>query len=278
MRKVAAVLVLGLLLAACSSEEVSPFAVVASSNGSVGVGEEQRVMFALIDPETDEFLASPDREATLTLRDENGSPIGTYPMEFIWTVPDVRGLYVAHPDIPEPATYQATIDAEGLATAGPVGFVAFDDSPLVQTGEAAPASDTRTTAEFPDLSVISSDPDPDPAMYELSVADAVANGRPTVIVFATPAFCTSATCGPLLDQVKTLRPGFPDVDFVHVEIYDDLQVESVDDLTTVDAVSEWGLPSEPWVFVVDDAGVVTSSFEGAASDDELRSAIEAATS
>ena len=31
-----------------------------------------------LDPETDEFLASPDREATVTIRDENGSPIDTY--------------------------------------------------------------------------------------------------------------------------------------------------------------------------------------------------------
>jgi hypothetical protein len=277
MRRPAAILALTLLLAACGSDEVTPFAVVASSNGSVGVGT-QRVMFALIDPETDEFLAGPDREATMTLRDENGSPLGTYPMEFVWTVPDVRGVYVARPEIPEAATYQATIEADGFGTAGPVGFVAYDDSPLVQAGEEAPASETRTSAEFPDLSVITSDPDPDPAMYQLSVAEAVSDGAPAVIVFATPAFCTSQACGPLLDQVKTLRPDYPGVDFVHVEIYQDLQVESVEDLTPVPAVSEWGLPSEPWVFVVDGSGTVTAAFEGAASEAELQAAIEAVAS
>ncbi len=277
MRRVAVAISIALAVAACGSDEVAPFAVVASSNGSIGVGE-QRVMFALVDPETDEFLASPDIAATMNLRDENGSPLGTYPMEFIWSVPDVRGLYVAHPDIPEAATYQATIDAEGFATAGPVGFVAFDDSPLVQPGDPAPASETRRAAEFPDLSVITSDPEPDPAMYQLSVAEAVSDGTPAVIVFATPAFCTSAACGPLLDQVKALRPGYPGIDFVHVEIYDDLQVEAVEDLTTVPAVTEWGLPSEPWVFVVDDAGNVTASFEGAASDAELQAAIAAVAS
>lgn len=277
MRRVVSIVLIALAVAACGSDEVTPFAVVASSNGSVGLGT-QRVMFALVDPETDEFLASPDIAATMTLRDENGSPLGTYPMEFIWTVPEVRGLYVAHPEIPEAATYQATIDAEGFATAGPVGFVAFDDSPLVQAGEPAPASETRTAAEFPDLSVITSDPEPDPAMYELSIAEAVSDGTPAVIVFATPAFCTSAACGPLLDQVKALRPEYPGIDFVHVEIYDDLQVESVEDLTTVPAITEWGLPSEPWVFVVDDSGNVTASFEGAASDVELQTAIAAVAS
>ncbi|HEX5694985.1 MAG TPA: hypothetical protein VFZ15_01275 [Acidimicrobiia bacterium] len=266
--------VFALLLAGCGSEELTPFALVASSNGSIGVGE-QRVMFALVDPETDEFLASPDRDATVNFADENGSPIASYPTEFIWTIPEVRGLYVARLEIPEAGTYQATIDAEGFATAGPVGVVAFEDPPLIQPGEQAPPSETRTSAEYPDLSVISSDPDPDPAMYELSVSDAVTDGTPAVIVFATPAFCVSQTCGPLLDQVKALRTDYAGVDFVHVEIYEDLQVDSPEELTTVAATGEWGLPSEPWVFVVDDTGQVTAAFEGAASDAELRAAIDA---
>jgi len=274
MKRSAILLGLLALLSACGSDEVEPFALVASSNGSIGLGE-QRVLFALVDPESDEFLASPDREATVTIRDENGSPLDTYPLEFIWTVPDVRGLYVAHVDIPEAATYQATIDAEGLATAGPAGFVAFDDPPVIEPGEEAPASETRTSAEFPDLSVISSDTDPDPAMYESSVATAVTSGAASVIVFATPAFCTSQACGPLLDQVKALRSDYPEVGFVHVEIYENLQAPTPEELTVVPATGEWGLPSEPWVFVVDDAGIVTSAFEGAASDDELTAAIDA---
>jgi len=276
-RLVSGLLGLMILLVACGSDEVEPFVVVASSNGSIGIGE-QRLLFALVDPETDEFLASADREATVTIRDENGSPLDTYPMEFIWTVTDARGLYVAHVDIPEAATYQATIDAEGMATAGPAGFVAFDDPPLIEPGEEAPASETRTSADFPDLSVISSDPEPDPAMYESSVASAVTSGAPSVIVFATPAFCASQTCGPLLDQVKALRPDYPGVEFVHVEIYEDLQVSSPEELTVVAATDEWGLPSEPWVFVVDSSGVVTSAFEGAASDEELTAAIDAVSS
>jgi hypothetical protein len=273
-RSMPAILALLVALGACGPGEVEPFAQVASSNGSIGLGE-QRMLFALIDPDTSEFLASPDRPATVTIRDENGSPLETYPMEFLWTIPDVRGLYVAHVDIPEAATYQATIDAEGLPTAGPAGFAAFDDPPLIEAGEEAPASETRTSADFPDLSVITSDPEPDPAMYESSIGDAVTSGSASVIVFATPAFCASRACGPLLDQVKALRPQYQDVEFVHVEIYEDLQVESVEELTAVPATGEWGLPSEPWVFVVDSAGVVSAAFEGAASDEELTAAIDA---
>jgi len=274
MRKaIPALLGLALLITACGSDEVEPFALVASSNGSIGIGE-QRVLFALIDTENDQFLAAPDRPATVTIRDENGAPLETYPLEFIWTTPDVRGLYVATVNLPEAATYQATIDAEGLATAGPIGLVAAEDPPLIEPGERAPASETRTSEEFADLSIITSDSEPDPAMYELTVAEAVTGGSPSVIVFATPAFCVSQACGPLLDQVKALRADYPEVGFVHVEIYEDLQVSSPDELTVVPATSEWGLPSEPWVFVIDADGVVSASFEGAASDAELTAAIE----
>ncbi len=41
-------------------------------------------------------------------------------------------------------------------------------------------------------------------------------------------------------------------------------------------VTEWGLVSEPWVFVVDASGKVTAKFEGAATADEVEAAARAA--
>lgn len=272
MRRLALMAVAMVILGACSSESVTPFGIVASSQ-PIGVGQ-QRVLVGLIDQDTGEYLASPDNPATVTLRNEDGSPIETYPTEFMWTAEDVRGLYVTRMEIPEAGTYQLTLDAEGFSTAGPMGLVAVDEPGVILAGDSAPASETRVAADYPDLSVISSDPEPDPAMYQVSVADAVTSGVPAVIVFATPGFCVSATCGPLLDQVKALRESYPNVDFIHVEIYEDLKVTDQSELTTVPAVTEWGLPSEPWVFVVDDAGIVTASFEGAALDSELISAFD----
>lgn len=263
-----------LALVSCSSEPVAitPLAVVASSAGSIGIGD-QRVLVALIDVATNEFLADEDRPATALLRDDDGTPLDTYELEFVWTVPEVRGVYAATMDIPSAGVYQLTVDAEGLNESGPTGFSATEDPIMVATGDPAPPSQTRTIAEFGDLSVISSDPDPDPVLYGLSVDQAVSNGTPAVIVFATPAFCSSQACGPMLDQVKELRSGYPGVDFVHVEVYDDLQVDSSEDLTFVDAVVEWGLPSEPWIYVVDDSGTVSAAFEGAVSNAELGAAI-----
>lgn len=273
MKKLTPLIGVVLIVAACGpGTAVTPFALVASSAGSIGTGT-QRVMFALVDRETDQFLAAPDRKARVTLRNQDGSPLDTYDTEFIWTTPDVRGLYVAYMDFPEAGTYQATIETEGMADAGPVGIVVSENPDVVQPGDEAPKSLTRTSAEYPDLAVISSDSDPDPLMYRLSIDQAVTDGTPAVIVFATPAWCVSQTCGPLLDQTKSLRADFPGVDFVHVEVYDNIQVDSFDQLVLVPAVEEWGLPSEPWVFVVDSDGIVSASFEGAASREEMSAAI-----
>ncbi len=263
-----------LLLAAACSSAPTPLAVIASHPASIGIGE-QRVLIALIDPATNEFMAAEDLAASATLRDEDGTPLETVDLEFVWTLPEVRGLYVANFEIPEAGVYQLSVAAEDLAETGPTGFQAVAEPVGIEVGDTAPASVTRTASDYPDLSVISSDPNPDPDLYRLSVAEAVGNQRPSVVIFATPAFCESQACGPMLDQVKELRGAYPGIDFVHVEVYEDLQVQSREELTVVDAVTEWGLPSEPWVFVVDSEGLVTAAFEGAVNNQELLDAFDA---
>ena len=226
-------------------------------------------MLALIELETGEFEASPFLDASVTVRDENGAPLETLDAEFLWLIPNVRGLYVIYPEFPEAGLYQLTVDV-GASELGPFGITVVADPPVINRGEMAPLSDTRTSADH-EINAISSDPEPDPSFYELSIREAVESG-PTVIVFATPRWCQTSTCGPLLEQVKELSSAFPNLNFVHVEVYEDIQVASATDLVAVPAVEEWGLPSEPWVFVVNADGVVVASFEGAASGEELVSA------
>jgi hypothetical protein len=258
--------------AACSSG-VTPVAFVASSPASIGIGE-QRILFAMVDPNTNAFLASEDAAATALLRDEDGTPLGTYDLEFVWTVPGERGIYAGYFDIPAPGVYQVSVEQVGLDESGPTGFVAVDNPPMVGAGEPALLSETRIGTDFDDLSLITSDPEPDPEMYSITVAEAVSNGRPSVLVFATPGFCKTQTCGPMLDQVKDLRPDYPAIDFVHVEVYEDLQVDRNEDLVFVEAFLDWQLPSEPWVYIVDGEGTVVATFEGAASDDELTAVLD----
>ena len=104
------------------------------------------------------------------------------------------------------------------------------------------------------------------------------SGRPSVIVFTTPAFCTSGTCGPVLDVAKPPIDVYSGGNWVHVEMYENLHASGPDDLELTRAVVKWGLPNEPWTFVVDGAGIVTHRFEGVLDDAELVVAPDRVTS
>lgn len=257
------------VVAACAGA-VQPFALVASSPGSLEVGE-QRILLGLVDPESQEFLADPDVEATATFTGPEGAEVEA-PLSFLWAIPDQRGLYRARVEFPQAGSWSVTVSADGYETTEPTPFPVGEDSTMPQVGDEGPAVATRTGADH-DLADITTDPEPDPDLYRLSLDEALADDRPTVVVFATPAFCSSQTCGPMLDEVKAMTADHPGVDFLHIEIYENLDADSFEDLEPVEAVEEWGLPSEPWVFVTDSDGVVTARFEGAMDPQELREAL-----
>lgn len=106
-------------------------------------------------------------------------------------------------------------------------------------------------------------------LLEHDLAD-VLGKQPVVITFATPLLCQSRVCGPVVDVVEQVKARAPkDVAFIHQEIYRDNRV----DRGTTAQVSAWRLPSEPWTFVIDRSGRVTTRFEGAFSPGELQRAV-----
>lgn len=238
-------------------------------NRDVGTGPE-RILVAVSGPDGSR-LASPDVEVALRVFPE-GDPesvveVGT---RFMWAIPDVSGMYGAVVTLDRPGVWSAQVVPSGADPLQPVSFVVAADTLTPAVGEAAPRSDTLTAGDAP-LEAITTDPDPDPRFYELSIADALDTGRPTVIVFATPRFCTSAVCGPTLEILRGMAPRYPDVNWVHVEVYTNL--DDPENLEIVPAVTEWGLPTEPWVFVVDGSGIVRGRFEGVISEAELAALI-----
>jgi hypothetical protein len=90
-------------------------------------------------------------------------------------------------------------------------------------------------------------------------------------VFATPEFCTSRTCGPVVDVVDAVRKRFvgSGVRFIHVEIYRDNEPTKGFNRW----VREWHLPTEPWVFLVGRDGRIKDKFEGSVSTHELTAAV-----
>jgi len=242
-----------------------------------------RILFLFLDSQGQD-VSAPDRTAKVAFYDlarDPGTPVATVGGMFIWTIQDVRGMYIADVTLPEAGTWGAefTTEAPGSpAETVRLTFEVHDDSPWVAVGERAPASKSPTLADVGgDISRISTDKAPDPAFYQTSVADALAAHKPFVLIFATPKFCTTAQCGPTLDRFKPVAAANPDVTFINVEPY---QLQSVDgqlealldangQLQATPTANEWGLYFEPWMFAVDRDGVVRGSYEVAMSDQEV---------
>lgn len=270
-------------------------------NQEFGVGENHLVMTVL--DQANNPIAAPDRQATVSLAPAGGQAGTAQAMTFEWGITGSVGFYILDVQLPSPGTWQATLTlgaatgpsapaapggsaaSPGSAAGGPTSAtVSFDvkaRTSAVAIGQPAPSVKTPTAADVGgDLKEISTDPNPDPHFYQVSEDAALAAHKPFVLVFATPAFCQSATCGPALDHVKSLFPLYPGVAFIHVEPYQmtfaDGRLQPTGGQLTSNAITNaWGILSEPWVYVVDGSGTVRASFPSVFSDAEFKAAIDA---
>ena len=144
------------------------------------------------------------------------------------------------------------------------------ESAVPDVGDPAPVVHTPTAEDVGgDMTKIDTRQPPS-TMHEHDFADVVGE-QPVVLLFATPALCTSRVCGPVVDiaeQVKSERS--EDAAFIHMEIYN----ENSFDEGLREQVRAFNLRSEPWLFVIDSEGKVSTEIEGAFSERELNEALD----
>lgn len=179
------------------------------------------------------------------------------------------GVYVAHADFDKAGNWgvEATVNRSGRAPESKrLGFVVLADDPSPGIGDHAPLTKNPTLKDVNgDRTKISSATEDDSILHQISIADAVTNGKPTVILFATPRFCTSRTCGPSHQVVLSLARNYADrVNFIHVEVYKNFET-----FEPADAMREWNLQTEPWLFFVDKNGIIVDKYEGGITSREI---------
>jgi hypothetical protein len=178
-------------------------------------GSEQRMVVSLVDSSgvtpTD---APPSIEVTITDKDgkavgkpvtalaqSDGVPVPYYPVRFTFDAP---GTY-------KMATAQGAAQAFKVAPAGSM--------PFVQPGAKLKGVNSPTVTNARGVDPICTRSKGICALHELDLVDAMAASKPTALLISTPKFCQIGVCGPVLELFLEQRAAFPDVQFIHAEVY-----------------------------------------------------------
>ena len=195
---------------------------------------------------------------------------------------DQRGVYIAQVPFDRPGYWgvEATLDLDGSQTIRK-GFKVLPSHQVPAVGDAAPASQSLTVSTAGaapatiDSRASDTTPVPDPELHQVSVAQALAEKRPIVLVISTPTYCESQFCGPITDTVAELAKTYGNrARFIHIEVWKDYKAEQLND-----AAREWIARgediNEPWVFVIGADGKITLRSDNVASRTEIEPALQA---
>jgi len=184
----------------------------------------------------------------------------------------VGRIYVVQLRIPRPGRYWLVAEPVGAKVQALGTLEVKRRSDSLAVGAKAPASATPTLASAHGaVSTLTTRVPPDRALLRYSIAGSLAAHRPFVVTFATPRYCTSRTCGPVVDVVEHVRRQFAarGVRFIHVEVF----TRNRPSLGYNRWMRQWGLRSEPWTFLVGRDGRIKAKFEGSVSAQELAAAV-----
>ena len=216
----------------------------------------------------------------------NGPAIGPFParIEDLTTKPAFRAKTTADDPSAAQVAYVADIP---LNKPGPWAFAALikngssfqyslmptpkpvGDYPMPQVGQAAPAINTLTAGQVSNISQIDTRVPPDD-MHSDDFANVVGK-KPVVLLFATPALCQSRVCGPVTDEAEQVKQEFGDrVAFIHQEIYNNNNIND----GPRPQMRAFHLDTEPWAYVIDKSGNVSTVLQGPFSVQELEAAVQ----
>jgi hypothetical protein len=184
----------------------------------------------------------------------------------------VSEIYVARFRLAQPGTYTILAQPDGAAIQGIANLKVATRPQAPAVGDRAVPSRTPTLASaHGDAALVTTASPPDRSLLRYSVAESLAAHSPFVLLFATPKYCQSRTCGPVVDVARAVqkRLAGTGVRFIHVEIYQDNNPAQGYNRW----FKEWRLPSEPFVFLVGRDGRIKGRFEGSVSVGELSAAV-----
>jgi hypothetical protein len=275
-----------LVVAACSSDKAAPPSTSSSTrpawnlvgffaSDALAAGTLVRLPFGLAGADGGFPSTLPVDALTFTVRDTAGNPVALpvtvpahadglprpyFPLEV--TIP-TAGIYTVHTDVQDTAV-EATVQI------GTGGTVPHAGQPMIPF-------DTPTASDPRGVQLLCTH-DPVCPLHDVTLTEALAEQRPVAFLIATPKYCQVAVCGPVLDHLLAVRDEFPQVRFLHSEVYpsDAAAQPGAEQLDPV--VQAYGLTYEPALFLAGADGTVRIRLDAIYDKSELRRALQALVS
>ncbi len=186
----------------------------------------------------------------------------------------IAAIYAAQIPLEKPgkAAILAVVNVGGQQFGAATGITVRKEDPVVSVGESAPDVETDTIASLGGNEELACTREPIDDMHDVSL-DEVLGTKPVALLMATPQLCQSRVCGPVVDIAVQLKQEYGDeVAFIHQEVYE----ENDPSKPLREPLQAFGLPTEPWLFTIDESGKVAARLEGSFGIEGFREAIEAA--
>ena len=245
----------------------------------------QRVAFLLTSPH--ELVTAPEATISTVYLEDEAAGSETKQAKFSLWPYGVRGSYSTQLSFDRSGEWRLDITVpreDGTVGEAHIRLDVQEEVGVADVGALPPFTRNKTIWNVEGLDELSSAATPDPELYTITILEAVASGKPTVVVFSTPAFCVSPTCGPQMDVLRELKDRYHDeANFIHVELYDNPH-EVLGDLARArysPLVSSWGFAAvsewtnESWTYVLGRDGRIAVRFQAFVPKEELEQALEA---
>tara|TARA_Y100000590_G_scaffold461899_1_gene624600 strand:+ start:17450 stop:18268 length:819 start_codon:yes stop_codon:yes gene_type:complete len=185
------------------------------------------------------------------------------------------GMYVADMNFLSSGIWIVEIKYANIKSPLKGQLIVKSKTDALDIGEKAPIIQTKVINDNNLIETITSDPHPDPSLYQISLDKALEKNIPILVTLSTPGYCQSYTCGPQTKVLSDLNNKFNDnqIQIIHIEIYDNPnEMKKSGDISIgiqSPQISEWGIKTEPWTFLINNNGMIVERYEGFVSFEEL---------
>ena len=187
---------------------------------------------------------------------------------------ETRGSYVVWPHFQHTGNWEANIQLNNNGTTDYLEllFHVTESGKAPSIGSRAIASKTKTLEDVDHYKDLTTTTNINKSLYSISLDDALKKNQPIVIVFFSPAFCKTKSCGPQIDVLGKLRDNWAGHGhFIHVDIFknpQDMQGD-LEGAQLAEPAIEWNLSSPSWTFVINGDGHISARYEGFVTFKEL---------